>query len=216
MVFFSSPLLLLQLNNHKYGVLTTYESTWLFRRGEENDNDLSHQVLEVAGPFRTTPLKKILGAKGGGEKKISVIGALTFLLFQVKDDWMHSSLYNTPTLAPKRKRQSVGPYTLVTLAVKDQHVTFRDRIPVGGNNHIVKGKLHGVTEDVILKAVDCLNGRDFLYELEKEVENYKLLEKLQGTVIPKFLGYFKKGSLLQLIALENCGVGVTTVTEKDK
>jgi hypothetical protein len=189
----------------------------MFRRGEENDNDPSHQVLEVAGPFTTTPLSEIL-APESGEKEISVIGALTFLLFQLKDDWMHSTPFNTPTQAENTAKQPgiVCPYKLVELAVKDQCVMFQDRLPVGGNSHLIKGKLHDITEDVIFKAVDCYNSKAWLRELEKEVENYRLLEKLQGNVIPKFLGYFNKGGLLQLIAVEKCGVGVTTVTEKDK
>ncbi len=188
----------------------------MFRRGRENDNDPSHQVLEVAGPFTTTPLREML-APEGGEKEISVIGALTFLLFQLKKEWMHCSPHNTPIAAkPAKPLRLACPYTLVALTLKYQHVMFHGLLHQGENRQIIKGKLDTISEDVIFKVVDCCNREDWLCELEKEVENYKLLENLQGNVIPKFLGYFSKGGFLQLIALENCGVPVTTITRAGK
>ena len=192
-----------QVNQHKYGVLTTYDSTWLLRRVGESSGE-----LEVAGPFESTPLEEILSIQER-PARISVVGALTYMLYLTKSSWLHAS--------PPHKARCLAnvahfpiTYDVIEYSIKEGMIVFSAHVETPTNAQIHRGYVFGRSEEFILKVVDCFDNEGLLNELENEVKMYKELESLQGILIPRFMGHFALSGVLRILALQDCGVYVPT------
>lgn len=89
------------------------------------------------------------------------------------------------------------PYELEVFSMdmlKDMHVVNRST-----RCRVMKGTYQG--EKCLMKIVDA----SLHEQVDREVIVYKILEKLQGTTIPKFLGYGSIHGVLMVLILEDCG-----------
>ncbi|TPX53863.1 hypothetical protein PhCBS80983_g06122 [Powellomyces hirtus] len=185
-------------NQHRYGVLTTYEETYFLQRQWSEAGGR----LQIAGPFsynKRTPF--------------TVLEAYTTLLLLCIDKWFYASPTTSPapsrsgsaSASPSTSRPSTPmPYTLTDVDIRD--VTFikgRDRSRAGA---VVGGTFRG--ENVIFKIVDDTKNSQFATELDNEVDHYRALAHLQGRIIPRFLGYIRVWNMLRILVLEDCGLPV--------
>ena len=120
--------------------------------------------------------------------------------------------YSSPTGDPFARKslvpiKSADRYTLSP--INSLQIQFSDLINMkkgvdnGALGTVFGGNLES-QEDIKFKMVDSFNTAGALQLCETEVMFYKQLEELQGSVIPKFYGYFNLHGFL-ILALQDCG-----------
>ncbi|KAI8817478.1 uncharacterized protein EV422DRAFT_226305 [Fimicolochytrium jonesii] len=183
----------LTFNNLRYGVLTTYETTWFFKRTCSPQGGR----LEVTAPFRY-------------ESTPQLIFAYTTIVRLADEHWLHASPTSSPGPASpivRRRTQpsNPDPHLLQTAAPpSDIHLTQGvDRSRVGG---IVRGNYRG--QPVIFKTVDVSKHRALTQELDHEVTVYQAIAHLQGDAVVRVIAYVEVWEMLRLLVLEDHGVNL--------
>jgi hypothetical protein len=184
----------MSLNNTKFGVITTSDSNWFFRRVESDEGGLLQVSRNVAcddvQPF-------------------TIFHAYVGMICLVRKCWIHVSPFSSPTTTPKLRRPytQIDKYSLYSLNSSELFLDRRleSSLPKGRIGCALKGRL-GSADNVVFKTCDIVKDHEKALELEKEVAIYQTLESLQGVAIPRFIQYVSMWGLLSAIVLENGGV----------
>jgi hypothetical protein len=180
------------VNHLLYGVLTTHQETYFFRRHDPNTTP-SHS---------TAQLEISLAISHDSEPPVTLMAAWLYMLQAVNKQYFYASPFSTPSM--RRARKISITYERRDLGVSD--VYFGQRLLVHGAAGTAVDGHCGPYTDCIMKLVDGLNGpKGSVDILQKEVRVFQRLELLQGTVIPHFYQYGLLWDWLHLIAMEDCG-----------
>ncbi|KAI3639240.1 hypothetical protein MIR68_002770 [Amoeboaphelidium protococcarum] len=175
------------LNCHRYGVLTTFNETVFFRKTEAPQQE-GHSVLECSPVVKCSQIKPY-----------TLIAAWIYLL----------SLIERPgdqcMFTPPRTSTTLLKYTPLPL---DDECHWTNIISRGNIGVVAVGNFAS-KEGVVFKTADLSKWPDALDAFNHEVEVYKALESLQGSVIPKFIAYGTLQGAMQVIVLENVGPTMT-------
>ena len=172
--------------------------------------------LEVAGPFRTRECYDL-----ESREEISIIGAFTYVACRAMENFGDLSTNVPRPVASTVCQGFEKSYDFMPCSVMDERICFIQPLDLRLDACYVKGtlKFGEVNLPVVFKVWDCDHCEiRKLYEnsLEREVSMYKVLEDLQGTVIPEFYAYLGLGPAMQVIAIEDCGQpgdGMTTMDD---
>jgi hypothetical protein len=180
------------VNHLLYGVLTTHQETYFFRRHDP----------DAVPADTTTQLEISLAISHESEPPVTLMAAWLYMLQAVNKQYFYSSPFNTPRI--RRARKMPISYEQNGLSVND--VYFGQRLLVHGAAGTAVDGHCGPYMDCVMKLVDGLNGPGGSVEtLKREVQVFQRLEALQGTIIPSFYQYGRLWDWLHLIAMENCG-----------
>ncbi|KAI3634555.1 hypothetical protein MIR68_007466 [Amoeboaphelidium protococcarum] len=186
------------LNRHRYGVLTTFNETVFFRKVEDPDQE-GRSVLECSPVIKCSQ-----------RQPYTLVSAWMYLLSLIEssaNDWMYASPHSSTVVSPALIRKArVISYKSVAL---DAYCHWTNVIYRGRYGAVALGNLAD-QQGVIFKTVDLSKKPNALQKFNNEVEVYKALESLQGTVIPKFFAYGTLCGMLLVIVLENVGQSMTT------
>ncbi|KAJ3176790.1 hypothetical protein HDU85_006543 [Gaertneriomyces sp. JEL0708] len=180
----------------RYGILTTYNSTWFFQRSFAPQGG----VLEVSERF--TPLRN-----NGRE----LIQALFTIVRLAEAEWFYVSPTHSPAPSPSLSRRApttIDPYELQKrFPYSDvKFVKGKARSRAGA---IVAGLFRGT--NAFMKTVDISKHDDLALELAHEVSVYQTLSALQGTILVNVLGYAEVWNMLRMLVLEPFGEPVSSV-----
>mmetsp|Transcript_33897 Transcript_33897/g.54917 ORF Transcript_33897/g.54917 Transcript_33897/m.54917 type:complete len:503 (+) Transcript_33897:167-1675(+) len=212
----------MSVNKLKYGVMSTYNKTWFFKRpGPSGAN-----IFEVYGPVLAT-----------SEAPFTHFQALKFLL--ERDDYRHHSTFSSPSKGIKLRLRSAESFPTSNDSTGNNRgngsVSASSEVSDSNRVHDSPSKLRRVeaAEDVspsnleldispddlvdvsflgegrcgsvvrtvidgtlvAVKVIDLMNVEGAWDELRNEVEAYKLLEGCQGDVVPSFYGSSLYGPL---------------------
>ncbi|KAI3641993.1 hypothetical protein MP228_011548 [Amoeboaphelidium protococcarum] len=186
------------INRHRYGVLTTFDETIFFRKVEDTDQQ-GRSVLECSPVIKCSQ-----------RQPYTLVAAWIYLLSLIESsgkEW----LYVPPPISSVQsaalfREAHVVSYKSVAL---DAYCHWTNVIYRGRYGAVALGNLAD-QQGVIFKTVDLSKKPNALQKFNNEVEVYKALESLQGTVIPKFFAYGTLCGMLLVIVLENVGQTMTT------
>ncbi|KAI9002821.1 hypothetical protein BC832DRAFT_108620 [Gaertneriomyces semiglobifer] len=183
-------------NQLRYGILTTYNSTWVFRRSSSAQGG----VLEVSERF--TPVS---------QNGRPLLEALFTVITLAEENWFYASPTHSPAPSPpavRRALESVDPHRLQT-EFPYSLVRFRrskDRSRAGA---IVEGDFRGT--NAIMKTVDISKHETLTAELDNEVSVYRSLAGLQGAILVRVLAYAEIWNMLRMLVLEPFGLPVSAI-----
>jgi hypothetical protein len=212
-------------NDNKYGVLTNWDRAWFFQRIGTADS--TGKMLHCYGPVA-------LNANSGPSMLKAFVGLI--LLAEAEANWFHTSPticnsprnqhFDTSTLTGRNDRDRAvlragsyhptavnGSYPIVDL---DPHLCHFDRsfvrhTPQRGftvKATLMRGGIFTADLPVFCKIIDLAQRGDSLSMLDTEMQNYAILQHLQGQVIPRVRGYYNVWGLLRLLALEDVGTAI--------
>ncbi|KAI3639769.1 hypothetical protein MIR68_002083 [Amoeboaphelidium protococcarum] len=186
------------LNRHRYGVLTTFNETVFLRKVDDPEQE-GRSVLECSPVIKCSQ-----------RQPYTLVAAWIYLLSLIEssaNDWMYASPHSSKVVSPAL----IGKARVVNYQSVDLNAYCH------WTNIIYRGRFGAVAignyadeVGVIFKTVDLSKKPDALEQFNNEVEVYKALESLQGTVIPRFIAYGTLCSMLLVIVLENVGQSMTT------
>lgn len=110
------------------------------------------------------------------------------------------------SLDPTRIQQLVpfppaDPYKGEALIMEELRDMRKEHTHRDGNRMLMRGTFRG--QECVMKVVDV--SKDGLYdELVNEIEVYKHLEEVQGSLVPKFLGHGNLSGTMEVLILEDC------------
>jgi serine/threonine protein kinase len=179
----------MSFNHLKYGILSTYEWTFFFRRTAGGSS------IEVSMPVH---------------RKEIIHTMCAFLLMLMNDEWTHMSPAGSPELDDAKwfhgfptQRGKLIQLNPTQFRLTGSHLgwtrfgsVITGEIP-GGN---------GKQLNVVFKTenVASEHGRD--QKMQKEAQMYCDLRALQGKVIPVFYGYVDFNGIFRALVMEYCGV----------
>ena len=194
-------------NYLRYGILTTYKSTYFLRR-------MGNSTLSISKPI---PLNG---------RKLSILQYWLFVLCKSQQEGFYSSPAGNPfdtiffTLKGTPFRQNLKPivfksgmyqnkkYNLVD--IQSSQIKFADlaerkhgALSRGCCGAVISGSIF-THVDIKFKTIDSFNNAGAMEICLKEIAAYQKLESLQGSVIPFFYGFFNLHGIL-IMALEDCG-----------
>ncbi|KAJ3157561.1 hypothetical protein HDU86_003213 [Geranomyces michiganensis] len=184
-------------NHLRYGVLTTYNQTWFFRRVD----------VPVGGGLEVTDAVPHTNAE-------ALVTAYVTVALLAESSWFYASPTTSP--APVQRFPSAraptpisDPYILRsvdTAAIRVEKGIDRSRVGV-----VVRGTCFGLP--VIMKIVDASKEQWAVDELDSEVAAYRDLQALSGTFLPQVIAYVEIWDMLRVMVLEDCGNNLRTYEE---
>jgi hypothetical protein len=186
-------------NLTRYSILTTQHVLYCFKRLGNSQLAVSDSI-----PLEGIKFQNI---------DVSVFACWLFILFNAREDGIYSSPNGTPTNYEFSDPEKTIALKVVPRPVLDLYYLrkirsdqiFFDAVVIGKGavGTVIPGMLFG-TPLIIFKLYDVFHDPSYIETSKKEVETYKTLKSLQGSLIPKFYGYFKYHGVI-IIALEDCG-----------
>ncbi|KAJ3188131.1 hypothetical protein HDU85_005279 [Gaertneriomyces sp. JEL0708] len=173
-------------NQVRYGILTTYNSTWIFRRSSSAQGG----VLEVSERF--TP-------------------HLFTIITLAEENWFYALPTHSPAPSPpavRRALESVDPHRLQT-EFPFSLIRFRRIKDCSRAGAIVEGDFRGTS--AIMKTVDISMNEILTAELDNEVSVYRSFAGLQGTILVRVLAYAEIWNMLRMLVLEPFGLPVSAI-----
>jgi hypothetical protein len=182
-------------NHHRYGILTTYDSTWFLQRQSSSEGG----VLLVKGFSRDST------------DPFTLMEAYVAFCQEVYNNWFYVSPVTSPA-PPRGSTETTQPFDqlaqnlfdlLGPITVGMDAIIFekgRDQSYMGS---VVTGRLFNIP--VIFKVADVSKRHSLLESMQHEVAMYRNMMTLQGITIPIFHGYVKLWDMLVLIAVSDCG-----------
>ena len=180
------------VNHLKYGILTTINDTYFFRR-------VQHQV-------GTTSKLEVSLCVNSGNGRVPFLTAWLYLISLAVESHTYTSPYSSPAFLRKSIKTD-DPYTVqdITLsAIRFTHAgplsTSVAQVAIGSskNSLIVHVKFFDVSKDRLASE-----------KFHRELEAYKKLESLQSSLVPKLYGSFLASGFLYGLFLEPCGQPIT-------
>jgi len=212
-------------NDNKYGVLTNWDRSWFFQRVETANS--RGKTLHCYGPVA-------LNADSDPSVLKAFVGII--LLADAEANWFHKSStisdslrnrhFDTSTRIGLKDRDRAvlragsyhptvvnGSYPIVEL---DPSLCHFERSFVRHTPHrgftvkatLMRGGILTSDLQVFCKIIDLAQRGDSLGMLDTEMQNYAILQHLQGQVIPRVHGYYNIWGLLRVLALEDVGTAI--------
>jgi hypothetical protein len=180
----------MSVNHFKYGALCTYETAWFFRRlRREEDN---RPILEISQPIFLHAVDH--------NQPIGMIEAWVYFLHLCETDCFYSSPYTTPIISRKFPQQRFYEFQeLPASSIFIADVLSHQQLGV-----VVRGGF-GRNDNTVIKLVDGSKNREKLEKFVAELQIYRVLEQLQGDVIPNFYAAFILHGFVYGIIMGNCG-----------
>lgn len=189
------------LNNLRYGALTTFDETIFLRKVERDSQDGERSVIEFS-PAIKCDVSDPLG----------IVAAWLFFINTVESDprWMYASPVGSQAVSKDLlvPQQFVGDGTRYDPRDLQKCINFKSIIGRGHAGAVVVGS-YGDEDDVVFKTIDLKTHPHGREQFDQEVQVYRDLEELQGSVIPKFYAYGNYYGLLQIMVLEHVGRPIT-------
>jgi hypothetical protein len=195
-------------NYMRYGILTTYKSTYFLRRNGDSTLYISKPITLDSG-------------------NITILQYWLFVLCKSHKEGFYSSPAGNPvdptfyTSKGKPFQQELKPivfrdglykkkkYNLVD--IQSSQIKFADlterkhgALSRGCCGAVISGSIFS-NVDIKFKTIDSFNNADAMEICLKEIAVYDMLESLQGSIIPSFYGFFNLHGIL-ILALEDCGL----------
>jgi hypothetical protein len=177
-------------NNLRFGILSTYKWTFILKRVAEDG------FLQISPGIPHTELVKRM--------------TQLFVLIDLEEHWMYaesppdvSRQLETSVVFPARRQK----YNLRIL--RPQQFIITEILGAINSGTVCIAQISGISDQVFLKIKDLSKGHTLYRELDHEVAIYEALSSLQGTAIPKFIGYFDYNGLVRGLALERFGNKIT-------
>jgi len=194
-------------NYTRYAALTTQHELHCFKRNGDSSGESS---LVISNPIPLGGFKHL-------DFSITYFASWLFLIWNSREDGIYSSPSGTPLKAmfdggTSLPLKQVGSpiqklYSLREINADQIHFEEKLIIRKGAVGTVVSGQLLG-TPLIKFKMYDTYHDPDYLQVSEGEVSTYKVLRDLQGSVIPRFYGYFNYHGII-ILALEDCGEPVS-------
>ncbi|KAI9328276.1 hypothetical protein BDR26DRAFT_874229 [Obelidium mucronatum] len=180
-------------NNCRYAALTTQHEVHFFKRSDTTG------AVEISDPI---PLRGIYYETN----HLSFFTCWLFLLWNARENGIYTQpVCITPLKPINTPIQNL--YDFREIKADQIHFALDLKIGKGAVGTVVSGNLMNAS-GLKFKLYDVYHDPNYIRISANEVATYKLLEGLQGTVIPKFYGYFNYHGIL-IIALEDCGHPLT-------
>ena len=177
----------MSFNYLRYGILTTYHGAYFLKRVNQST------LLISAAKYINDP---------------DYLKYWMYLIAEADAEGCYSSPTGDPfarkSLVPIKSadRYTLSPINSLQIQFSDL-INMKKGVDNGALGTVFGGNLES-QEDIKFKMVDSFNTAGALQLCETEVMFYKQLEELQGSVIPKFYGYFNLHGFL-ILALQDCG-----------
>jgi len=205
-------------NDNKYGVLTNWEQAYFFQRVETADS--RGRTLHCYGPVA-------LDADSGPSMLKAFVGIILLADAEANCNLAPCNRhFDTSTLTGRQDGDRAviragsynptavnGSYPIIEL---DPRLCRFDRsfvrhTPQRGftvKATLMRGGILTADLQIFCKIIDLAQRGDSLDMLNTEVQNYAILQHLQGQVIPQVRGYYDIWGLLRLLALEDVGTAI--------
>lgn len=175
----------MSFNYLRYGILSNYDCTWFFHRIPHHPGG----GIEISRCVSRNELIKTFSA----------------CLLMVNDDPFYPTSKTSPNLLKVSPITEESRYELTEIKA-NQFKFLRDQILGSARfGTVIRGQLAGSTKVFAFKTVDISKKNGLAAEMDAEVNIYRHLDHLQGTVIPKFHGYVDFNGLFRALVLEDCG-----------
>jgi hypothetical protein len=172
------------VNHLKYGLLTTFNNTFFFKR-------LSIGKLEISRGIAVD------------DSKVPLVGALCYFTSLLLDSHLFTAQDFTPTLT-RRHPVLTSKYDVANVTIADFHFALPADFKAG---HVVLGQ-YAEHKPTLLKILDSTQiGRTAMFHTE--LTAYQRLEELQGICVPTFEQAYLMSNFLFCLALEDCGKPIT-------
>jgi predicted Ser/Thr protein kinase len=179
----------LLFNSLKYGVLTTYQSTWFFRRPAVGILEISPRIAcdqEYPTLLRCYVYFLSLIEQGHLIKRTESYPAFprkeTVSSYETKHDYNTRSNTNKSQISEDFELDKLG-----------------EAIGIGASGSVYRWTYKG--RDVVVKVCDTSNNRDGYDMIKNEVKAYELLADIQGIFIPK-IHFHRKISQFFVICMD--------------
>jgi hypothetical protein len=187
----------MSVNHLRYGVITTYNETYFFRRLPSRDSTTS--VLEVSEPIMCS----------GGS--VPFFRAWAYFLDLLQSDFVYPSPFNSPILKRSLNWTSTISYRPQEISISD--IFFNSTYEFRGTPSVVTGELplpekhpfYANRKNVMMKIWDGAKEENAYDKFCSEVLAYERLQPIQGKCVPSFCGCYVASSFIYILALENCG-----------
>jgi serine/threonine protein kinase len=176
----------LSVNNLKYGVLTTFNDTFFFKREFNEDQGVSR--LEISRSISI------------GDPSVPIVGAFCYFSSLLLESHLYASPYSTPIL-PRKSPVKVDKYEVAQVDISQ----FRFGVATDfqkGTNVILGDYAPGKT--ALFKLLDSTK-KGALVMFFTELEAYKRLDTLQGKNIPNLHHSYLMSGFLFSFVLQDCG-----------
>ncbi|KAI3657640.1 hypothetical protein MP638_001359 [Amoeboaphelidium occidentale] len=179
------------VNHLKYGILTTLNDTYFFRRVEHQVGSASK--LEVSHCLST------------GLSQLPFMTAWLYIISLAVESHTYASPYTSPAMSRKMIKKG-DPYTVQEVSLSDIYFTQAGPLNLVSRANIGSSKSPRI---VHVKFFDVSKDENASEKFHCELAAYKKLESLQGTTVPKLYGSFIASGFLYGLFLEPCGDEIT-------
>jgi hypothetical protein len=177
------------VNHLKYGILTTFNETFFFKR--EFREDLGTSKLEISPGVRI------------GDSQTPIVGALCYFTSLLLESHLYTSPYSIPTM-PRKDPVQLSKYEVANVNLYDFHFSAPTDFKA---HHVISGQ-YLQNKSSLFKLLDTTNdGSSSMFWTE--LEAYQRLDELQGNVVPVLEQSYLMSSFLFAFALEDCGNPIT-------
>jgi hypothetical protein len=176
----------LSVNNLKYGILTTFNDTYFFRREFSEDQSVSR--LEIS---RSVAI---------GDTSVPIVGALCYFSSLLLESYLYASPYSTHIL-PLKSPANVNKYEVAQVDMS--HFDFGVATDFQKGPNVIVGD-YARDKTALFKLLDSTKKGTTTMFLT-ELEAYKRLDELQGAIVPNlYRSYLMSGFLFSFV-LQDCG-----------
>jgi hypothetical protein len=176
----------LSVNNLKYGILTTFNDTFFFKREFSEDQNISR--LEIS---RSVSI---------GDPSVPIVGALCYFFSLLLESHLYAPPYSTQIL-PRKSPVKLNKYEVAQVDIS--HFRFGIATDFQKGTNVILGD-YAPGNSALFKFLDSTKkGSTTMFFTE--LEAYKRLDELQGTIVPNLKQSYLMSGFLFCFALQDCG-----------
>ncbi|KAI9337318.1 hypothetical protein BDR26DRAFT_864187 [Obelidium mucronatum] len=195
------------VNRHRYGVLTTFDQTWFIRR-----NDLATSPVSLTSQLE---ISQAISCRSVSPSLTLISAWMAFLLgIEKNSDWLYASPRSSAVV--KSLPKSYPSYEISYNSIQLDGLMKWDKIIGRSQTGVVAIGQFLTFNKVVFKTMDISKRPTGLAHFKREVEFYRQLEDLQGSVIPKFIAFGSIGGMLQVLVLEDVGRPISLQEFKER
>jgi hypothetical protein len=176
----------LSVNNLKYGILTTFNDTYFFKREFSEGQGVSR--LEISKSVSI------------GDSSVPIVGALCYFSGLLLESHLYAPPYSTLILRLK-SAPNVNKYKVTHVDISDFRFGVATDFQTGAN--VILGE-YSPNKTAIFQMLDSTKPRATTMFFT-ELEAYRRLDGLQGTVVPNLHYSYLMSAFLFSLILQHCG-----------